>query len=103
MSKRKPRESYFIGGRQYVPAESYLLCTHETSPNPKAMFDLGRTIEELYCTKKSGTYYKITRAPGSKANVTIISEKAAVDFMDQHNGGIVQQNYISLFGTPEVD
>ncbi|MCD8069079.1 MAG: hypothetical protein LUE87_09375 [Lachnospiraceae bacterium] len=69
------------------------------------MADITGIQEELYITIKSGTFFKITRGDTFNAGedqAEILTEEKAREFMDKHTGGIIRENYIAVFGEPEI-
>lgn len=94
--KQESTIRYYIGKRQYVPAESDLLCT---SAGDAAGFDK-TAVRTLYRTKK-GSYYLVSESQDTETKVQLMEEKQAFDFMDEHTACINTEIYDRIFGEPD--
>lgn len=83
---------FIIGGKSYSTAESVLLCQTGNA------FD---TSMRIYRTSK-GVFFKVVESPYTKElQVEIIDKDTAFQLMDKNTGGIINENYIKVFGEPE--
>lgn len=100
LEESKPQEKYYIGKKQYVPAECDLLCRFFTpSPDKKGLWGYISGIEEsLYRTHK-GVFFTVRK--GETTEVSLLTEKEAFCFMDKHAAGIDTETYNKVFGEPE--
>lgn len=94
------QERYYIGKKQYNPAECDLLCRIlTTTPNKKSPFGLMAYVEEsLYRTHK-GVFFIVSKSETTE--VSLLTEKEAFCFMDKHAAGIDTETYNRIFGEPE--
>lgn len=92
--KQDGRKRYYIGGRQYVPEESDLLCSSERDGFGNL------SARKLYRTEK-GSYFIVTESADNETKVQLMDEKQAFDFMDEHAACIDTDTYDKIFGAPE--
>lgn len=90
-------ERYYIGGKQYIPAESDALC----SVPGDDLWDIVKSMDKsiLYHTKK-GAYFLVQVTEGKTA-VDVLSEAEAFSFMNQNSPYINRGVYNRIFGEPE--
>lgn len=91
------QEKYYIGKKQYIPGESYAICTVSRDNLFDIMADPERTV--LYKTKK-GAYFLVSSQKGV-TNVKVLSEEEAFIFLDKNAAGIDTEVYNELLGEPE--
>ena len=90
----RPKQ-FLVGGKQYSPELSTPLCKYE------GIFE----AVTLY-QSPSGTFFTFRESTMndmriSGAAVEVLSEAAALSFMDEHADGIYTENYARVFGEPE--
>lgn len=90
-------ERYYIGKKQYIPAESDALCIVSCGDALDILEGAERSI--LYRTQK-GAYFLICTHE-NVTDVRVLSESEAFDFMDRNAAGIDTETYNRLFGEPE--
>lgn len=90
---------YYINGKQYIPAESDILCITPSSGafDLDLLGDTERTT--LYRTKK-GAYF-LEHISKRNTEVSVITESEAMEFMNTNSAGIITAVYDRIFGTPE--
>ena len=79
---------FYIGGKQYIPEKSTLLCSC-TDVLQKST---------LYHTAK-GALFIVTESDGIA--VRVVNREEAFAFMDEHPEGIDTDAYDAVFGEPE--
>lgn len=96
-AKEKPIR-YYIGGKQYIPEESTLLCATDGN-------DLFSKVvwssEKLYRTSK-GTFFIIRESGDNRKQVELLDKEKAYEFMDRNTAGIITENYDRVLGVPEM-
>lgn len=81
---------YIVNGKRYSPKTSLLLCKY------KGVF----YSESLYISQ-SGEYYTVRCSSIDETTVNILTKDEALKFMDEHPAGIIEENYIGVFGVPQ--
>lgn len=99
-SQKSQKVKYYIGGRQYIPDDSILLCVYETGRNP-GMFDMITQTQKLYRTLK-GSFFLVSEDAGKVIKVELLDPDKALSFMDAHATGIITGNYDMALGVPEM-
>ncbi|WP_313584548.1 hypothetical protein [Lacrimispora sp.] len=90
-------ERYYIGGKQYIPKKSTLLCVADGND----MFSKAAwNSEKLYRTGK-GTFFIVREGADNEEKVGLLDEEKAFEFMDRNTAGIITENYDVVFGVPE--
>lgn len=81
---------YYIDGKQYVPEKSVTLCA-STGIMEKST---------LYRTRK-GAYFLVGESDTEGQWARVITEEAALSYMNENAAGIHTDNYDAVFGEPE--
>lgn len=91
-------EKYYIGGKQYIPEESHLLCDVRT---PAGYMDLfaDEIHDRIYATKNGGFFH--IREEGQTIQVEVLSPKKAMELLDAFSPYIDTDVYDMVLGTPE--
>ena len=92
------KEKYYIGGKQYIPEESYLLCDATISTGDLELF--GENIHErIYATKKGGFFH--VREEKGNTMAEVLSREEVMELLDVFSPYIDTLIYDTVFGTPE--
>lgn len=84
------QRSYIIGGKRYSPDKATLLCK----------FDGIMHTETLYVSH-NGAYFVVSEPVGNETTVNLLTKDKALEFMDNHPAGIIEQNYVKTLGNPQ--
>ncbi|MBQ9346874.1 MAG: hypothetical protein IJT94_05955 [Oscillibacter sp.] len=84
-------ERYYIGGKQYIPEESTVLCAH--------VGIMERAT--LYHTSGGAFFIVESDTDGGTPAVRVLDRAAALSFMDAHPAEIDTNAYNAVFGEPE--
>lgn len=90
-------EKYYIGGKQYIPEKSYLICS---VLDGNVFSTSGCKYKRLYRTMK-GAYFLVISEDG-RSDVSVLDEADAYAFMDMNADGINTEIYDQIFGAPEL-
>ena len=81
---------YYINGKQYVPEKSAMLCSGAGIMEKSA----------LYRTQK-GAYFLVGESVTEGEWAKVITEEAALSYMNENAAVIHTDNYDAVFGEPE--
>ena len=93
------KEKFYIGGKQYIPEESFLLCDAIISEGGLEVFE-DNIHERIYATKKGGFFH----VHEEKGNVTaeVLSREEVMELLDTFSPYIDTLMYDTVFGAPEI-
>ena len=92
------KEKYYIGGKQYIPEESYLLCDAKITAGDLELF-ADDIRDRIYATKNGGFFH--IREEGSTINVEVLTRSEAMDLLDAFAPYIDTVIYDAVLGAPE--
>lgn len=91
------KNEHIINGIIYHTEENELLC-EIIKPNPKLLVDLFPKVQRLYYCKGKN----FVLVPGKRgADASVITDKEASIFMNEHSSGINKVVYAKYFGKPK--
>lgn len=85
------KTEFIINGKLYSTKDSLLLYDSA---------DMDLTKVAMYHTSK-GSFFTVKTSPGEKTEVKVIDQKDALIFLDENPAGIINENYIKVFGEVE--
>lgn len=88
------KTEYIINGKLYSIEDSLLLYDGSDGA------DMDFTKVAMYHTSK-GAFFTVKTSPGEKTEVKIIDQKDALIFLNENPAGIINENYIMVFGKVE--
>lgn len=98
MEEKRMEEKYYIGGKQYVPSASLLLCSVKNTDELEKMV---KHDERLYYSP-GGVFFLIIKDSFAGTKVQLIDEDKAKIYLDKNSPGIILENYEKVLGVPEI-
>lgn len=93
------KEKFYIGGKQYIPEKSHLLCDATISSNNLELF-ADDIRERIYATKNGGFFHVRNEGPNILAEV--LTREEALALLDTFAPYIDTDIYDVVFGAPEM-
>ena len=88
------KTEFIINGKLYSTKDSLLLYDGRNGA------DIDLTKVTMYHTSK-GAFFTVKTSPGEKTEVKVIDRNKALIFLNENPAGIINENYIKVFGKVE--